>query len=270
MKTFGTKMIALLAFCAALFSPAIAQDTTGGPRRTGKKLSKLFRNICLKTLKSLLLPFRNCNAGRHWHAWARRLKTIGTFWSATPNVAVLGNPDGDVTIVEFFDYRCEVSAAGTSQKVMKLVKEDGNIRFIPRQFPILDRPGDPPVSNLAARAALAAHKQGKFEEFHVATMTSNGTLTEEGIYDIARKLGLNIAQLQADMNDRLVVKSVQNTLAIGQDIGFEGTPGILSATMLLPVQADMADCCKAVNRARREKKQQQPVGKPYIKNPNYG
>ncbi len=251
MKTFGTKLIALLAFCAALFSPATAQDQQVNPEER-EKIEQVIQEYLLENPEILALAFQELQRRQTLARMGPAIENYRDFLEREPNVAVLGNPDGDVTIVEFFDYRCGFCRRHFPE-VMKLVKEDGNIRFIPRQFPILDRPGDPPVSNLAARAALAAHKQGKFEEFHVATMTSNGTLTEEGIYDIARKLGLNIAQLQADMNDRLVVKSVQNTLAIGQDIGFEGTPGYIIGDDVVTGAGGYGRLLQAVNRARREK-----------------
>ena len=91
---------------------------------------------------------------------------------ALASVSPIGNPKGDVTVVEFFDYRCGYCRRHFPE-VMKIVREDGNIRYIPRQYPILDREGQPPVSMLTARAALAAEKQGKFEEYAQKRIEAN-------------------------------------------------------------------------------------------------
>ena len=251
MKNFGTKLFALLAFCAAAFSPVSAQSQQVDPEER-EKIEQVIQEYLIENPEILALAFRELQRRQTLARMGPAIENYRQYLEREPNVAVLGNPDGDVTIVEFFDYRCGFCRRHFPE-VMQLVKDDGNIRFIPRQFPILDRPGDTPVSNLASRAALAAHKQGKFEEFHVATMTSSGSLTEEGIYDIARKIGLDIAKLKADMNDRLIVKSVQNTLAIGQDIGFEGTPGYIIGDDVVTGAEGRGRLLQAVNRARRQK-----------------
>ncbi len=168
-----------------------------------------------------------------------------------PEAPVLGNPDGDVTIVEFFDYRCGYCRRHFPE-VLKLVKEDGNIRYIPRQYPVLDREGDTPVSRLTSYAALAAHKQGKFEQFHIAAMTAPGQLTEDRIYEIATSVGLDVTRLKADMKDKLVEKSIRNTLSIGQDIGFTGTPGYIIGDDVVLGAEGYFRLLEAVDRARKE------------------
>ena len=251
MTNFGTKLVAILTLCAAFFSPAIAQEQQINPAER-EKIEQVIQEYLLENPEILALAFRELQRRQTLARMGPAIENYRDFLEREPSAAVLGNPDGDVTIVEFFDYRCGFCRRHFPD-VMKLVQEDGNIRFIPRQFPILDRPGDTPVSYLASRAALAAQKQGKFEEFHVATMTSSGSLTEEGIYDIAREVGLNVEQLKEDMNDRLIIKNVQNTLAIGKDIGFEGTPGYIIGDDVVTGAEGYGRLLQAVNRARREK-----------------
>ncbi|MCJ9428968.1 DsbA family protein [Kordiimonas marina] len=164
---------------------------------------------------------------------------------------VLGNPNGDVTIVEFFDYRCPY-CKHSFPVLQKLMKEDGNIRLVPRQYPILDRPGAPAVSLMAAKAALASNLQGKFAEFHDALMAYPDRLTEDGLYKVAASVGLNVDKLKADMKDKMIEKSIQNTLAIGKDIGFNGTPGYIVGDDII-LGAEGYDRLKqAVDRARAD------------------
>ena len=104
-----------------------------------------------------------------------------------------GNPKGDVTIVEFFDYQC-----GYCKRVMQTVidstKADGNVRVVFKEFPILGE-----TSLVAAQAALASHKQGKYEAFHFALMGHRGRLSPDVIMSIAKSVGLDVKKLKDDM-----------------------------------------------------------------------
>ncbi len=166
---------------------------------------------------------------------------------------VLGNPDGDVTLVEFFDYRC-----GFCRKhyglINQLVKEDGNIRLIMKQFPILDREGVPPHSRLAAAAALAAHKQGKFEELHHAMMTSETAVTDSLILTLAARVGLDVLQLRTDMNSKQIQSSLDTSLYVGQDIGFSGTPAYVIGQDVIEGAASYEKMKKAIATARQQNK----------------
>ena len=169
-----------------------------------------------------------------------------------PGAPVLGNPDGDVTIVEFFDYRCSFCRKHFPA-VMQLLKEDSNIRLVPKQYPILDRRGQPPLSFMSARAAMAAHQQGKFAELHIALMSEpNGITSEDQIYVIAQREGLDVARLKEDMRSRLIDKNIQNSLAIGQEIGFTGTPGYIIANDVIVGAEGLYRLQEAVARARGE------------------
>ncbi|WP_374764581.1 DsbA family protein [Yunchengibacter salinarum] len=161
----------------------------------------------------------------------------------------MGNPQGDVTVIEFFDYRCGFCRRHFPA-VRKLVKEDGNIRFMPKQFPILDQEGSAQMSRMAARAALAAHRQDAFGEYHTALMTRDGSLTEQTLYDVAAELGLDVAQLKDDMGHKLVEKRIQNNLAIGRDIGFSGTPAYIIGDEIIQGAEGYGALKNAVAKAR--------------------
>lgn len=251
MKPIGTKLIVLFALIAGLITPTMAQDRQVDPAER-EKIEQIVQEYLLENPEIIAIAFRELQRRQTLARMGPAIEMYRDYLEKDPNAAVIGNPDGDVTIVEFFDYRCSFCRRHFPE-VMKLVREDGNIRYIPRQFPILDRPGEQPVSYLASRAALAAQKQGKFEEFHTALLTADGSLSEEGIYDISRRIGLNVAQLKADMNDRLVIKSVQNTLAIGKDIGFEGTPGYIIGDDVVTGAEGYGRLLQAVNRARSQR-----------------
>ncbi|MCB2107861.1 MAG: DsbA family protein [Rhodobacteraceae bacterium] len=106
---------------------------------------------------------------------------------------VLGNPGGDVTFVEFFDYQCPYCKAA-EPRIRTLIEDDGNIAWVIKDFPILS-----PVSLVAAKAALASMGQGKFAEFHHAMMDYRGQLKDETVFAIAKSVGLDVARLESEM-----------------------------------------------------------------------
>jgi protein-disulfide isomerase len=103
-----------------------------------------------------------------------------------------------------------------------LVKQDGKVRLMLKEFPIL---GDDSV--LASRAAIAARRQGKYEAFHNALMQAKGTFTPEVIADIAKEVGLDGKQLAADMNAPVVDQTLKANHAMAEILGIDGTPGFV-------------------------------------------
>lgn len=137
-----------------------------------------------------------------------------------PNAPVLGNPDGDVTIVEFFDYNCGYCkrAMVAMQAVME---KDKNIRVVYREFPILSE-----ASVFAARAALASRAQGKYEEFHWALMSAQNA-DEVSVMTIASQIGLDVAKLRVDMDAPEVVEHIQTSRDVAAALQFTGTPSFI-------------------------------------------
>ena len=147
-----------------------------------------------------------------------------------PNAPVLGNPDGDVTVVEFFDYNCPYCRR-VKPEMEALLAADPNVRVVYREWPIL---GDGSV--FAARAALASRNQGKYEEFHWAMMQLN----EASILRTAEDIGLDVAQLRRDMNGPEIEEHIQTSMRLAQSLGFSGTPSFVIGDSLAPglIQAD--------------------------------
>ena len=135
--------------------------------------------------------------------------------------ASIAHGDGDLTLIEFFDYQC-----GYCKKaflpLMEAVERDGAVRLIYKEFPIL---GDD--SLFAARAAVAAQKQGQYKKFHRALMTTPGRLNPQKILAIAKALGLNIARLKRDMADAKTQKALEHNIQLAQKLSIQGTPSFI-------------------------------------------
>tara|TARA_B100001765_G_scaffold137848_1_gene87102 strand:+ start:1270 stop:1977 length:708 start_codon:yes stop_codon:yes gene_type:complete len=145
-----------------------------------------------------------------------------------PNAPVLGNPDGDVTVVEFFDYNCPYCRRAMAE-VEGLVEDDENVRLVYREWPILGE-----GSVFAARAALASREQGKYEEFHLALMGMQGRAEEASVMRIAEEIGLDVEKLRADMAAPEVDEHIATSRRLTQALGFNGTPSFVIGDNLVP------------------------------------
>jgi protein-disulfide isomerase len=162
-----------------------------------------------------------------------------------PDSPVIGNPDGDVVVVEFFDYRCPYCVR-VAEDLREVVEDDGNIRLVMKEFPILG-----PESMVAARMALAAEKQGKYEELHFAMMTVSGKLTEEKAFKIAEKIDLDMDQLRRDMEAPEIDTMLQRNFALAQALQINGTPAFVIGDEVVRGAIDMTTLREIVGQARR-------------------
>ena len=144
-----------------------------------------------------------------------------------PRTPVHGNPDGDVTIVEFFDYQCAYCKAAEA-RLRKLIESDGNVRLVVKDFPILS-----PVSRIAARAALASKQQGKHEAFHHALMDHRGQLRTETIFNIAKSVGLDVDKLRKNMDAPEIADQIISNFNLARSLKVSVTPGFFVDTTVL-------------------------------------
>ena len=162
-----------------------------------------------------------------------------------PGSPVGWNRDGDVTIVEFFDYRCPYCRA-VAPRLAQLKKEDRGIRYVYKEWPILG-----PASKVAARAALAAWKQGRYEEFHEALMTYPGQLTEKGVFKTAERVGIDVDRLRQDMEAPEIAQALARTQQLASALGITGTPAFVIGNELVPGAVSLEQLKLFVRRARK-------------------
>lgn len=163
-----------------------------------------------------------------------------------PNAPILGNPDGDVTIVEFFDYNCPYCKRAMPE-VNALLAEDTNVRLVLREWPILSE-----GSAFAARAALASRQQGKYAEMHDALMTMRGKVEAEAVLRIAGEVGLDVEKLKIDMQSPEVEEHIATSIRLAEALGFNGTPSFVVGDQLIPGFVEKPQLVEAVTAARAE------------------
>jgi protein-disulfide isomerase len=160
-----------------------------------------------------------------------------------PGSPVSGNLSGNITLVEFFDYRCGFCKRAASA-VTELQKEDPRVRVVYKDFPILGEP-----SELAAKAALASKAQGKHQPFHEALLASHAEMTKEEILKIAGEVGLDAKRLETDMANPEWQRVIEKNRALAKDLGITGTPGFIVGTELVPGALDVKGLKDLIARA---------------------
>ena len=163
-----------------------------------------------------------------------------------PATPVGGNPQGDVTIVEFFDYRCPYCKQ-VLPSLQALLKEDHKLRFVYKEMPVLG-----PQSVTAAHAALAAQRQGKYEAFHNAMMATKGQITDETVYKVAGSVGLDVDRLKQDMSAPDIGQALKTNLELASELNIRGTPGFIVGNHIVPGAIDLDALRNMVADARKE------------------
>lgn len=166
--------------------------------------------------------------------------------AASDSGIVTGNPQGDVTLVEVFDYQCSVCRQ-VHPAVERLVREDGNIRLVHKHWPIFGA-----ASTHAAKLALAARWQDRYDAVHHALMSQRGKLNRETARETAAAVGLDLAQADADLTARreeidTILAGVAREATI---MGLRGTPAFLAGDYVVPGGLDHAGLTELVRLAR--------------------
>lgn len=160
---------------------------------------------------------------------------------------VAGNPDGDVTVVEFFDYRCGYCRLA-QPSMARLLKEDPNVRVVFKEYPVLG-----PQSITAARAAIASARQGKYVAFHMALMGLEESLNDEVLYRVAGQVGLDVARLKQDMKDEAIDQVIADNHDLADRLGVEGTPNFVIGTQLVQGMVPYETLTEMIAKARKAK-----------------
>jgi protein-disulfide isomerase len=131
-----------------------------------------------------------------------------------------GNPNGKITLVEFFDYQCP-HCVEMEPDVAAVIKANPDLRVVYKEFPIRGE-----ISVYAAKAALAANLQGKYQQFHELLMKNAQTLSKEKIMELAKTAGLDVKKLKTDMDDSNIDNQIKATYKLAQDLQLYGTPAL--------------------------------------------
>lgn len=256
MKLFR-RVLALsltLPLLAGAALPAAAQETFTAAQK--EELGKIIDAYIMEHPDLLMRAIEKQRAEASAKAAEEAKKVAKTMKDRIKNddlIPVIGNKDGDILIVEFFDYNCGYCKKAL-QAVRDLVKEDDKIAVAFVEFPILS-----PQSGDAASYALAASKQGKYWEYHQKLMEMTEPKTIEALKKVGTDLGLDVAKLEADAKSDEIEKELADHKALGQSAGISGTPAFFINESFTPGFIEKAAMKAAIEAERAKAKSGKPT-----------
>ncbi|CAA7626215.1 DsbA family protein [Magnetospirillum sp. SS-4] len=246
-KTLAALAVALgIAFSAV---PAAAQDAALTPKQA-EAVKKVVREYLMEhpeVLGEALEALREKMRAQAESDARKMMEARKDEIFKSPDDPVIGNPKGDLTIVEFFDYNCGFCKQAYDS-VQEAVKADGKVKVVLKELPILG-----PDSIVAARVALVAKAQGqaKYEDVHRAFMKFRGRLDEKAIFRLAGEAGLNVEQLKKDINGADIDRQIKKISDLARSLEISGTPTFIIGDRIISSALDQATLKQLMDAARR-------------------
>jgi protein-disulfide isomerase len=215
---FATAVSLALAGAA----PAVAQSFSADQREEIGKIIKDYLLTHPEVMQDVMAELekrqQSAEAEKHRAAVVENKATL----FSSPHQVVLGNPQGNVTMVEFFDYNCGFCKRAMTD-MLDLIKTDNNLKFVLKEFPVL---GEGSVE--AARVAVAARMQDtngkKYIEFHQKLLGSRGGADKMRALAVAKEVGFDMPRLERDMGSDEVKKTIEENMKLAEALGVSGTP----------------------------------------------
>lgn len=219
-----TRLIAAcLALALSLSAPAFAQ-TAAPTAEERARIESIVRDYLLRNpevLQEALVELEKRQAQAEERARADVLVANREALYRSPNQVVLGNPNGDVTLVEFFDYNCGFCKRALPETV-EMLRADPRIRLVLKDFPVL---GQGSVEAAQVAVALKMQIQGaKYFEFHQKLLGGRGPANRARALEVAREIGADMARLERDMQSPQVVATLQENARLAEALRINGTP----------------------------------------------
>ncbi len=245
------KFLALtLGTCAAaFFAPMQNANAEIFNAEQTKEIEVLFKKFLSDNPELILKSVDDYRSSQEKKTQQSAQKNLAEYkdYFADNKLPIAGNPNGDVTVVEYFDYNCGYCRKAFADLV-SLIEEDKNVRIILQEMPILS-----PSSIKMASIALAAHKQGKYFEMHTALMDYKGGQSDNAFYGLAEKLGLDIEKLKTDAASADIKAQIQKSMDMARALDIRGTPGFIIGNEIYPGYIGMDGLRDAVKKARASK-----------------
>jgi len=216
------------------FDPAIVVSPSTPAENNVEAIEKIVRNYLMKNpavIREAMQALQAQELKEKQERAANQMKELRNEILSDPGSPVGGNAKGDVSIVVFFDYNCGYCKQ-TVPKLQSISEKDPLVRIVFKEFPVLG-----PQSMFAAKAALAASRQGKYIEFHNALMTAEST-DEDSVKNISKTLGIDYSKLLKDMADPQIDEQITRTQRLAGSLDINGTPAYIIGDRIIPGAID--------------------------------
>lgn len=219
---------------ALAFAPTALAQAPAFSEQQRQAIGEIVKDYLLKNpevLTEVIAELEKRQNAAQQAAQASAVKETRQSLLNAPHSYVAGNPAGDVTLVEFFDYNCGYCKKALAD-VQTLLKTDPKLRVVLKDFPVLG-----PDSVEASRVALAVKNQlqgQKLFDYHSKVMDTRGRVNGERALSVAKEMGVDVARLQKDMEGPEVRNALQENMALGDRLGLTGTPAFIIGETVIP------------------------------------
>lgn len=253
MRFFFAFLLATAALALATLMPAgaTADDVSSLSKADVEAIVKKVIQENPDLIFQTLYDYQEKTAALRMSKATQNLATETEKISRDPHSPSIGNPNADVTVIEFFDYHCGYCKRFFPE-IPQLLQEDKNVRFVFKEFPILS-----PDSVTAAKAALAVYsiEPKKYFDYHIELMHSSGKFTKETLTDLAQKNGIDPEVFKKALANPDLDKLIENNKKLASDIGVDATPSIVIGTEMMPGAVAYDDLKAKVQEVRDSRKQ---------------
>jgi protein-disulfide isomerase len=243
-----TRFAALLAAMLAFAAPAFAQSFSEPQKQ---EIGKIIREYLLKhpeVLQEAMQEYEKRQQVAEAEKAKAAIKTHAEAIFNSPRQVTLGNPQGDVTFVEFFDYNCGYCKRAL-EDMMVLMSKDPKLKVVLKEFPVLG-----PASLDAARIGVAVRMQDKtgkkYLDFHQKLLSGRGQVDKARAVAAAKEVGLDVARIERDLNSDEVKQTLEESMKLAEKLGLNGTPSYVIGPHVVVGAVGLDQLKEKVNSAR--------------------
>ncbi len=238
----------LLALLAAAASARAADPPPAFTPAQRAEIVAIVRDALVRDptiLRDAVTALQASESAHRQQAAQTAIDGAGPALTRAPGDPVAGNPQGDVTVVEFYDLRCPYCRR-MLPVIDSLLRRDPKLRLVYKDIPILGE-----ASVLGARAVLAAERQGGYARLQSVLMHLPPQFTEDSLRTAATEAGLDWPRLQRDMQDPAIAARIHANLDLARQLGIDGTPAFVIGHAVIPGAVELADLQEAISSARQ-------------------
>ena len=242
------RSLLLLPVLALAAVPAMSRADDALTQAQTDQVNKLIHDYFMNNPKALIDAIAHAEASMKQDEESQTKALIQSHreeLEQDPTSPVIGNPKGDETIVEFFDYRCPYCKV-TAPTLQTLIGQDQKVRVVMKEFPILGK-----ESVFASRVALVARKHGKYAEFHEAMFALKTKVDDDRTLEVAKSVGLDPAQVKKEAESPEIDAILKHNYDLAKTLDITGTPSFVIGDTLLPGAVELKDFQDAIAAVRK-------------------
>ena len=238
-----SRLVAAIAIALAVFTTGAAQAQSFTPQQRGE-IESIIRDYFIKHPEMIEELQTLAQSAKLTKAIVDNKQTLFN----SPRQVTLGNPNGDVTMVEFFDYNCGFCKRALDD-MMTLIKDNPNLRVVLKEMPVLSQ-GSMDAAQVAVAVTMQDKSGKRYLDFHQKLLNGRGQVDKARALAVAKEVGADMAKIEKDMNGAEVKAALQESFALAEALGFQGTPSYVIGNEAVVGAVGVKELQAKINNAR--------------------